>query len=116
VETILTLLIPGCSFWARVYRAPPIPLAFGAGNTSVTLIIGINQDSLVEGNEKFTVELSNPRGGATLVAPSVATVTIVDDESTFQFSARTFTATEGTATAVITVLRTGAGGNGHGGL
>ena len=37
----------------------------------------------------------------------VATVTIVDDESAFQFSAPTFSVKEGTPNAVVTVLRTG---------
>jgi len=82
-------------------------LTFNAGNTSATITIDINQDTLAEGNETFQVELLNSSSGGTLVAPTVATVTIVDDESAFQFSAPTFTVTEGTANAVITVLRTG---------
>ena len=93
-------------------------LTFGVGNTSATITLFVNQDSLVEGNETFQVQLSNPRGvvpcvvcnSATLpglVAPMIATVTIVDDESAFQFGAPTFTVTEGTAHAVINVLRTG---------
>jgi hypothetical protein len=86
-------------------------LTFGFGVTSVTFSIPINQDTLAEGNETFTVVLSNPRGGAALPAAgapgSVATVTIVDDESAFQFSSATYTVKEGTPNAVITVLRTG---------
>ena len=45
-----------------------------------------------EGHESFTVELRNPRGGATLPVPPapgrVATVTIVDDDTLVQFSGR----------------------------
>jgi len=86
-------------------------LTFGFGNTSATITIFINQDTLAEGNETFTVELLNPRGGATLPVPPalgrVATVTIVDDESAFQFSAPALSVKEGTPSAVITVLRTG---------
>ena len=93
-------------------------LSFGAGNTSATISFNITQDLLVEGNETFTVELSNARTVVPcvvcniaslprVVAPMIATVTIVDDESAFQFRDPTFTVTEGTANAVITVLRTG---------
>lgn len=86
-------------------------LTFNAGNMSAKIVIPIRQDTGAEGNETFTVDLLNPQGGATLPATAAlgrsATVTIVDDESAFQFSAPTFAVTEGTANALITVLRTG---------
>ncbi len=82
-------------------------LTFGAGNASATIVIPITQDMRAEGNETFTVTLSNPRGGATLGAPAVATVTIVDDESAIQFSAGSYVGKEGTP-AVITLVRSGA--------
>ena len=86
-------------------------LSFGFGNTSATIIIPIRQDTQAEGNETFTVVLSNARTQVgSLVLPAVgkvATVTIVDDESAFQFSAPTFSVKEGTPNAVVTVLRTG---------
>lgn len=67
-------------------------LSFASGNTSTTLTIPIRQDTAVEGDEIFTVELLNPRGGATLPIPPaagrVATVTVVDDETAVQFSGR----------------------------
>src|SRR6185436_18975758 len=66
--------------------------SFASGNTSTTLTIPIGQDTAVEGDEVFTVELLNPRGGATLPIPPaagrVATVTVVDDETAVQFSGR----------------------------
>jgi hypothetical protein len=55
-------------------------LNFAAGETSKTISIPIIDDSYAEGNELFTVTLSNPVG-ATLVAPSSATVAIVDNDS-----------------------------------
>ncbi len=55
-------------------------LHFAAGQTSATFPILISEDSLTEGNETFTVSLSNPTGGATLSCPTaVATVQITDD-------------------------------------
>ncbi len=43
--------------------------------------IRIRNDNKVEGNESFTINLTNPTGGATLGNQSQATVTILDDES-----------------------------------
>jgi hypothetical protein len=55
-------------------------LIFGPGETSKSFLVLINEDSFVEGNETFNVNLSNPVG-ATLGAPAIATITIVDDGS-----------------------------------
>ncbi|HEX6184233.1 MAG TPA: SBBP repeat-containing protein [Pyrinomonadaceae bacterium] len=55
-------------------------LRFAAGETAKTLDILVNEDSFVEGNETFTVALSNPTGGATLSClTAVATIQITDD-------------------------------------
>jgi photosystem II stability/assembly factor-like uncharacterized protein len=54
-------------------------LHFGAGETTKTFPIMINQDTYSEGFETFGLALSNPTGGAVLGAPSSATVTINDD-------------------------------------
>ncbi|HEX8190020.1 MAG TPA: SBBP repeat-containing protein [Pyrinomonadaceae bacterium] len=55
-------------------------LRFAAGETAKTIDILINEDSFTEGNETFTVSLSNPTGGATLSCQTaVATVQITDD-------------------------------------
>jgi hypothetical protein len=53
-------------------------LSFGAGETSKSFVILINEDSFIEGNETFNVTLSNP-SGANLGAQAIATVTIIDD-------------------------------------
>ncbi len=55
-------------------------LRFAAGETSKNIVVLVNEDSKVEGNETFTVALSNPTGGATLSClTAVATVQITDD-------------------------------------
>src|SRR6202008_1456102 len=55
-------------------------LNFASGETSKTLLIPIVDDVWAEGNESFTITLSNP-SGAVLGSPSVATVTLIDNES-----------------------------------
>jgi uncharacterized repeat protein (TIGR01451 family) len=54
---------------------------FAAGEVFKTVNISLTNDAYAEGNESFTVTLSNPVG-ATLGSPSISTVTITDNEST----------------------------------
>jgi uncharacterized repeat protein (TIGR01451 family) len=53
---------------------------FTAGETFKTLNIPLTDDAYAEGNETFTISLSNAIG-ATLGSPATATVTIADNES-----------------------------------
>jgi hypothetical protein len=53
-------------------------LDFAVGETSKTFVVLINEDSYVEGNETFSVNLINP-SGMSLGGPSTAIVTIIDD-------------------------------------
>ncbi len=55
-------------------------LAFAAGQTSATIPLLISEDSYVEGDESFTVALSNPQGIEVGVGVTgVATIQILDD-------------------------------------
>jgi uncharacterized repeat protein (TIGR01451 family) len=56
-------------------------LHFAAGETSKTISIPIVDDNFSEGNESFTLTLSNPVG-ATLGSTSAATITITDNANT----------------------------------
>ena len=56
------------------------PVQFAAGETAKTFSIPIIDDSYAEGNETFTVSLTNP-AGASLGTQSTTTVMIVDNES-----------------------------------
>ena len=54
-------------------------LRFAAGETTKSFIVFITNDAYVEGDELFTVELSNAQG-VTLGSQASATVTIVDND------------------------------------
>ncbi|WP_103123724.1 Calx-beta domain-containing protein, partial [Nostoc cycadae] len=70
--------------------------------------IRIRNDSKVEGDETFSINLTNPTGGATIGNQGSATVKILDDDVALAFSAANFSVREnGEAIAVVTVTRTG---------
>jgi len=54
-------------------------LRFSAGESTKTFPVLISQDNYVEGPESLTVTLINQTGGAFLVAPANASLTITDD-------------------------------------
>jgi len=55
-------------------------LNFGVGESSKTITILLTDDSFVEGNEVFFVNLSNPSTGITIGLPNQAVVTIRDND------------------------------------
>jgi len=68
------------------YATQGYALAFGTltfldGVTSRTISIPISNNYVVNDDETFNLILSNPLGGASLGIPSIASVTILDDES-----------------------------------
>ena len=93
--------------------------------TSKSFVINVNDDSTSEGDEKFTIVLSNPGNGVSLGSPSTTTVTILDNETgggttvsnggsnssspaagTFNFQAVGYAVNEN-STVTVTVQRTG---------
>jgi len=94
------------------YTATTDTLNFLDGQTSKTIDIPIVDDIVYEGNESFTVGLSNAGGGATLGVQVTTTVTITENDTppsagTLQFSGPDFGVAENAGPAVITVSRTG---------
>jgi len=78
--------------------------------TSKSFAVTMLNDTELDTGETFTVTLSNPAGGATLGAPSVAIATITDSDSqgTLQFTAAALGVTEGSGvSAVLQVSRIG---------
>ncbi len=70
----------GSALTGSDYSAPGGTMTLANGQTSVSWAVTILNDALLEDIESFSVRLSNPAGGARLVAPSNATVTIRDDD------------------------------------
>ena len=69
------------SAWGRCdYTTTLGTLSFAAGETSKTFSIPIINDSYADGNETFSVVLSNPTG-ASLGAQATATVTIINTDT-----------------------------------
>ncbi len=80
-------------------------LIIPAGQLSRTIEVAIIDDLLVEGDEAFSVVLSNPQG-AVLGAPATTTVTITDDDQplpTIQFAsaAESFGEAEGAVSLTV---------------
>lgn len=81
------------------------------GTKSVT--VPIFDDSADENDETLTFALSGVTGGATLGAPSVATLTLTDDDNTqanpgtLALSAASYQAAENAGTVAISVTRSG---------
>ena len=80
-----------------------------AGSTTGTISIDILNDDLYDdGDESFTVTLSNPTG-ATLNADAAATVTIIDDEAvpTLGFNTTAVSQSEGVSALELSVSLSG---------
>ena len=56
-------------------------LTFAEGETEKTVDVAILEDNVAEGSESFGFAIDNVQGGATLLAPRTATVTITDNDS-----------------------------------
>jgi hypothetical protein len=89
------------------YAARTGMLAFAPGVASLAVPLATVNDTLAEGNESFTVTLSQPTGAVLGVQPTAA-VTIQDNDAvgTVQFDPAGFSVLEG-GTATIVVTRTG---------
>jgi glucose/arabinose dehydrogenase len=78
------------------YFAQSGTVTFAPGQTTRTILLGTQEEAVLDGNETFSVQLSNPTGRAT-IATGTATVTIVDP--TRSFSVADTSAIEGDHTA-----------------
>ena len=89
------------------YVATNGTLSFADGVLTNHFSVQLVDDSMAESNEQFFIRIGNPAGGAGLGTPTNATVTVVDDDNsgTIEFSLDSYTTSEDTNQAVITVVR-----------
>lgn len=88
--------------------ANPIPVSFAGGQNSQTVAVQLVPNNVVQGTVSFSVNLTNVTGGATLAAPTNATVSILNNVNTgVEFTAGTNTVSETNGTVVILVEREG---------
>jgi uncharacterized delta-60 repeat protein/uncharacterized repeat protein (TIGR01451 family) len=89
-------------------------VVIAAGQTNATVSVPVIHDPTPQGNRTVSMILTNPIG-TILVAPSQATLTVVDVETApgqFVFAATNYYVAENAGTGVVSVLRT----NGHSGI
>ncbi|HEX8198826.1 MAG TPA: Calx-beta domain-containing protein [Pyrinomonadaceae bacterium] len=71
----------GTAVAGQDYTAKSGTLAFADNNISQIIVVPITDDNDIETAETFNITLSNPQGGAGLVSPFTATITINDNDS-----------------------------------
>ncbi|HEY1663256.1 MAG TPA: Calx-beta domain-containing protein [Verrucomicrobiae bacterium] len=102
---------PGSAVPTVNYVAPvvnPVPVSFSGGQNSDTIAVQLIPNNLVQGTVTFSVTLTNVSGGATLAAPTNATVSIVNNVNTgVEFAFGTNIVSETNGTAVVLVEREG---------
>jgi uncharacterized delta-60 repeat protein len=94
------------------YTATSGTLTFAAGEINKTLTVQVNGDTFAEGNETFTVNLSNANNAVIAVGQGTGTILNDDTGGSLQFSSSNYTVNENQATATITVTKTGGNASG----
>ena len=83
-------------------------VTFAPGEISRNVTIPIINDALIEGSETVTLEITNAIGSF-LLAPTVGTLTISDDDlgpGQIAFASSVYSAGEGSGNAVVSLIRT----------
>lgn len=70
----------GTAFAGSDYTSQSGVVTFLSGETRKSISIPLLNDSIKESPENFSFVIDNPVGGATLLAPRTATITITDDD------------------------------------
>ena len=99
--------IPGTAQAPNDYLGVAGTLNFAAGETEREILVQIVDNNVVEPDKIFTIQLQNPTGGVPLGGQNVATIVILNDDTSIQFATNTFTVNENAGQAQITVTRIG---------
>lgn len=90
---------------------PSGTVTFAAHQETATITVLVNGDTQVEGNEKFTLQLSNPSEGAAISGSgALAQGTILSDDMGLTINCPITSATESTARFTFDIVRSGAVG------
>ncbi len=89
------------------YISTTTTVNFAPGQTNLTLTVAVLDDTLAEGDETVNLTLSSPSGGVVLGPIGTSVLTILDNDTAYNFSAATYATNEGTVDLVITVRRAG---------
>jgi hypothetical protein len=80
---------------------------FAPGQTTRTINVAVNGDTLPEANETFFVNLANPTNADIADGQGIGTINDDDSINVFQFSSAATSVAEGASSATVTVTRTG---------
>ncbi|MDA9778114.1 Ig-like domain-containing protein [Rubripirellula sp.] len=99
--------LDGTAIAGADYTASSGTLTFGNGVTTQTITIDITDNSVINNDKVFSVQLSNETGGASLGSPSVVSVTILEDDIELFFDPSSVSVNENAGTASLSVKRIG---------
>ena len=111
--TVTSFAVNGTAVQPQDYNFAGVTQTFIEGETNKFFNIGLIDDALDEDDEAFTLTLTNATGGAVVGSPSVATITILDNDALPSLTIAGVSVNEGTGgsmEAVFTVsLNTASG-------
>jgi uncharacterized repeat protein (TIGR01451 family)/uncharacterized delta-60 repeat protein len=110
VVTVNYATLPGTALPGIKYVNTNGVLTFADGETNKAIGVGIIDENQVEGNQSFSVVLSNPTGGASIFGSTSVPVTILDNDVGVALSSPVYVAPETDASITIGVNRVGTNG------
>jgi predicted outer membrane repeat protein len=107
-ETVDLMTSDGTAVSGRDYVGTNLTVTFEECILRKSVMIPILNDGSVNANRTFQLVLSNAIG-ATVIGPSIATVTILEDDSygALSFTGAAFSTSEGSSTVILPLIRTG---------
>lgn len=100
INTLAGTAVPGIR-----YVSTNAVLSFADGQTNRTFLVPLINDNVVQGDQTFTVQLSNPTGGATLGGSPSVPVTVLDDDVAMSFTSPAYVVNETNALVSLGVQR-----------
>ena len=85
-----------------------LTLSYADGEISKTIVVDVVDDGQPEGDETFTLTLTNPQNGAAIGTISNSVVTVIDDDSRVEFASGSLQIHEAAGNLVATVRRSAA--------